>query len=173
MESQYDIVPETDFDNITADSGALLGLLESGEIEAALLFSGQSAAAIALDQFETIFSFTEAWQESTGHPMTVNGPVARADWLEENTAAAVALVNGIDAGVQWIKDHPEEFMEGGKYEEWVTSEGWLSSPETSAGIMELLDSGDWYLTSDSYNDCLLYTSPSPRDQRGSRMPSSA
>ena len=25
----------------------------------------------------------------------------------------------------------------------------------------------------SYNICLLYTSPSPRDQRGSRMPSSA
>ena len=25
----------------------------------------------------------------------------------------------------------------------------------------------------SLNDCLLYTSPSPRDQRGSRMPSSA
>ena len=24
-----------------------------------------------------------------------------------------------------------------------------------------------------YHDCLLYTSPSPRDQRGSRMPSSA
>ena len=26
---------------------------------------------------------------------------------------------------------------------------------------------------DNINDCLLYTSPSPRDQRGSRMPSSA
>ena len=26
---------------------------------------------------------------------------------------------------------------------------------------------------DFYKDCLLYTSPSPRDQRGSRMPSSA
>ena len=25
----------------------------------------------------------------------------------------------------------------------------------------------------SYKPCLLYTSPSPRDQRGSRMPSSA
>ena len=24
-----------------------------------------------------------------------------------------------------------------------------------------------------FDDCLLYTSPSPRDQRGSRMPSSA
>ena len=27
--------------------------------------------------------------------------------------------------------------------------------------------------SEIYADCLLYTSPSPRDQRGSRMPSSA
>ena len=26
---------------------------------------------------------------------------------------------------------------------------------------------------DMHSDCLLYTSPSPRDQRGSRMPSSA
>ena len=26
---------------------------------------------------------------------------------------------------------------------------------------------------DVYDGCLLYTSPSPRDQRGSRMPSSA
>ena len=26
---------------------------------------------------------------------------------------------------------------------------------------------------EEYNGCLLYTSPSPRDQRGSRMPSSA
>ena len=31
-----------------------------------------------------------------------------------------------------------------------------------------------YLNKTKYkNDCLLYTSPSPRDQRGSRMPSSA
>ena len=28
-------------------------------------------------------------------------------------------------------------------------------------------------TKQPYYDCLLYTSPSPRDQRGSRMPSSA
>ena len=39
---------------------------------------------------------------------------------------------------------------------------------------------DWYGTKDANdyamlhrNTCLLYTSPSPRDQRGSRMPSSA
>ena len=43
------------------------------------------------------------------------------------------------------------------------------------------DGGDGDLTTDSdasdlfteSDSCLLYTSPSPRDQRGSRMPSSA
>ena len=32
---------------------------------------------------------------------------------------------------------------------------------------------DRFLAGDGVRDCLLYTSPSPRDQRGSRMPSSA
>ena len=36
-----------------------------------------------------------------------------------------------------------------------------------AGITVELETLDWLST------CLLYTSPSPRDQRGSRMPSSA
>ena len=33
--------------------------------------------------------------------------------------------------------------------------------------------GSWFGQSDGMGCCLLYTSPSPRDQRGSRMPSSA
>ena len=37
--------------------------------------------------------------------------------------------------------------------------------------VELRDSGSDYMGKSVY--CLLYTSPSPRDQRGSRMPSSA
>ena len=32
---------------------------------------------------------------------------------------------------------------------------------------------DWECYCGKYKRCLLYTSPSPRDQRGSRMPSSA
>ena len=36
-------------------------------------------------------------------------------------------------------------------------------------IAEKISSGDW----GDHKGCLLYTSPSPRDQRGSRMPSSA
>ena len=38
---------------------------------------------------------------------------------------------------------------------------------------ERFEQGHFQAHLDLYRDCLLYTSPSPRDQRGSRMPSSA
>ena len=41
-------------------------------------------------------------------------------------------------------------------------------PNVGRGIIPVLKTPD-----DQYILCLLYTSPSPRDQRGSRMPSSA
>ena len=68
------------------------------------------------------------------------------------TAYPAGLPIGIDAAVQWIKENPAEFDEGGKYEEWVTSEGWLSSPETLAGIQELIQNDEWYLTSATYTE---------------------
>ena len=37
-------------------------------------------------------------------------------------------------------------------------------PQVLRGLERMMDAADF---------CLLYTSPSPRDQRGSRMPSSA
>ena len=43
-------------------------------------------------------------------------------------------------------------------------------------VMEFEDAFDITIPDDDYDKiktCLLYTSPSPRDQRGSRMPSSA
>ena len=42
---------------------------------------------------------------------------------------------------------------------WTREEG-------GGGLTRILTDGNLF-------DCLLYTSPSPRDQRGSRMPSSA
>ena len=38
---------------------------------------------------------------------------------------------------------------------------------------KILEVNRQYLQHDYYTDCLLYTSPSPRDKRQSRMPSSA
>ena len=39
-------------------------------------------------------------------------------------------------------------------------------------LVEEIEKNEWHPHT-WYNNCLLYTSPSPRDQRGSRMPSSA
>ena len=41
-------------------------------------------------------------------------------------------------------------------------------------LKKIMDLNKWSLIStNKHINCLLYTSPSPRDQRGSRMPSSA
>ena len=45
--------------------------------------------------------------------------------------------------------------------------------KTSIGISGLTAIITWFVWSIFIYVCLLYTSPSPRDQRGSRMPSSA
>ena len=45
--------------------------------------------------------------------------------------------------------------------------------DTHAGLGLYDLQGDQASRTGEYLDCLLYTSPSPRDQRGSRMPSSA
>ena len=49
--------------------------------------------------------------------------------------------------------------------------------EAGSSIENVIDVTSFLVDMDrdfsGYNDCLLYTSPSPRDQRGSRMPSSA
>ena len=47
----------------------------------------------------------------------------------------------------------------------------LKETEIIEQVMEELEDRDLISTPD--DNCLLYTSPSPRDQRGSRMPSSA
>ena len=59
----------------------------------------------------------------------------------------------------------------------AAQEGLALTTETAAAVYGLYTAGVYLLTLPggwlADNICLLYTSPSPRDQRGSRMPSSA
>ena len=53
---------------------------------------------------------------------------------------------------------------------------WLENVETTnsqKGSVEIKVKGLFYAIGHTPNTCLLYTSPSPRDMRRSRMPSSA
>jgi ABC-type nitrate/sulfonate/bicarbonate transport system substrate-binding protein len=143
---------EAAFENVVADPGALLGLLATGEIDAALLFSGQTATAMALDEFELIFSFTEAWVEETGHPLTVVSIVAKGDWADANPDQVRALIEGTDRGARWMAENPDEFRPGGKYEQLAEDQGWLRDENAMEAILELLAAGEWYVTSDLYTE---------------------
>ena len=49
---------------------------------------------------------------------------------------------------------------------------YVDPPDVTLKNLDLTDKGSFYVSAVS-NDCLLYTSPSPRDATLSRMPSSA
>jgi len=140
------------FDVVTADSGALLALVEQGEVDASLLFSGTSAAARALPEVTTIFSFTEAMQQETGQPLAVNGSVATTQWLEENPDQATSLVEGLDEATQWIQDNPDAFSEDGEYADLAEAAGWLTGPEATSTVQDLMAEGKWFLSSEAYTE---------------------
>ena len=58
----------------------------------------------------------------------------------------------------------------------LVADGKISSTDIEGYLKELPDDAANSIYTNEIDDkktCLLYTSPSPRDQRGSRMPSSA
>ena len=106
----------------------------------------------------------------------VNGKVRNLT----NYGAFIELEEGIDgllhvSDMSWTRKigHPSELLEKGQELNCRV----LSVDEERRRIalgLKQLDNDPWDGDiPDKYQPCLLYTSPSPRDQRGSRMPSSA
>ena len=96
----------------------------------------------------------------TGTPMSVAlsnfGPLG---WVTDK-----------DKGYRYEPHHPKNGADWPKLPDllgqlWDDVTGYPARPEAT-----LIN---WYKPEKSSKICLLYTSPSPRDQRGSRMPSSA
>ena len=78
-------------------------------------------------------------------------------------AAAGALVAGSAAGLS-IPASAQT------YKATKSMRGGSNNYRAGAEVVERIGGGGFWMTG---TVCLLYTSPSPRDQRGSRMPSSA
>ena len=76
---------------------------------------------------------------------------------EVNDAMAVGVEDLQDAVADVAGDHVDNQIGG--------------AVVGGCGVEEV--EGGWGIPGRDVKDCLLYTSPSPRDQRGSRMPSSA
>jgi len=145
----WGIEAETAFENVTASPGALLGLLEKGEIEGALLFSGQTMAAAATG-LPLVFRFDEAWEAKTGQPLLITSNVARTSWIKENLAVARGLHKALDKAIAWMAQYPEQFSIGGRYEMHAADAGWLGTPESAQLMQKWLKEGLYYTTSDLY-----------------------
>ena len=76
-----------------------------------------------------------------------------------------------DAFVYYGPDHRLEHCNGA-FAEWFFP-GWTPEALVGRSFEEIIEICYACGRIATCNGCLLYTSPSPRDQRGSRMPSSA
>ena len=88
---------------------------------------------------------------------------------EEQLAAALAN-NPAGADETPNEGHTEWFEVYNTTNEPVIMDGWTLTDASSSSNVSTIT--NFTIEANSYA-CLLYTSPSPRDQRGSRMPSSA
>jgi len=150
----WGIDTETAYENVTASPGALLGLLEKGEIEGALLFSGQTMTAVAIG-LPLVFRFDEAWEEKTGQPLLIVGNVARTAWLKENVDVARKLQIALDKAVAWMAQYPDQFSTGGRYEMEASNAGWLGSAESAQLMQKWLRDRLYYTTSDLYTEAWI------------------
>ena len=100
---------------------------------------------------------------------------------EVGTLTNEGLVNLLDMSTEWKStDASEELFEGRDRKTGKVKYTGTRADLVFGSNSILRGLAEFYAESDSkekfVNDfisCLLYTSPSPRDQRGSRMPSSA
>ena len=108
------------------------------------------------------------------------GPLARmgdhGDWEGTLGAAQAAGITVIDAAPRHLRQHSETML--GRVTPGFRDELFLSTRCTPLDGKPF-DTSEKAVRAQLENSlrrlrtCLLYTSPSPRDQRGSRMPSSA
>ena len=77
--------------------------------------------------------------------------------------AALRIAGGFRAAVELGVPEPDAvgIVSRGYHIAWIPTRGVAAREHLFDGVVAMLE------------HCLLYTSPSPRDQRGSRMPSSA
>lgn len=112
VEEEYDFDLFDDPAEVTqTDSPALWSFLREDELDAALLFTGQSLSGAATDGLRKIFDTNEVWLEETGHPPSVADFSTKREWLEENPDTVIGFLNGWTDAIELAKDNPDEVIE--------------------------------------------------------------
>lgn len=86
----------------------LLPLLEQGEVDAVLLFSGDTISATVSDEFRSIFDPYELWLDSTGFKPPVSNWSTRRSWIADNAELVLRFLAGWEDAVQLFKENITE-----------------------------------------------------------------
>ena len=155
-ETEEEVIEEEEVIDIEADVQALLEgeeLSEEFQDKARTIFEGAIRSKVATIKEDLQEAYAEALVEELD---SIKGGVTERvdayleyvadEWMQEN---ALQVEQGLKT------EMTESFLEGMKS---LFEEHYVTIPEEKYDVL---------------NSCLLYTSPSPRDKRQSRMPSSA
>ena len=105
--------------------------------------------------------------------------------IEKATSKGIKVINEIGVAfahskvseneifIERIKKQTQRFIEAGAWKILLESEGLTENIDEKNYRWQVIDKLISPLELDQFMVCLLYTSPSPRDKRQSRMPSSA
>jgi ABC-type nitrate/sulfonate/bicarbonate transport system substrate-binding protein len=97
-----------------AGPGLLPSLLEKGEIDAALLFDPLAAKAVASGRFRSVAKLADVYKEKTGENFLWTGYATNDDFMAANPEALTNFTKAWIEAVQYVKSHPEVFVEVGK-----------------------------------------------------------
>lgn len=109
--SQMGIAWPDDFEVLSGPPPALIGFIESGEVDAIVHFEPNVCRLVSSGNYRLIWGLDEQWQELTGNSLPLTGFVARRSWLEENPGVADRIREmGRDLG-DTIAGNPEVIAE--------------------------------------------------------------
>ena len=127
------------------------------------------------------------WLKETYGPFILDELIERSKRIDKNdflsvpkNKKAVMWIQNKVKSVKYVPPITREVIDRKKRERWMekleANRIHRELQKSRVEEVQWLDSKGQPVTKDkpgANDDCLLYTSPSPRDQRGSRMPSSA
>ena len=162
--------------------------IPAGPVDVRFQFDSDDLNANDQEQFSDTFGIRSFVVFDYELPFAIRGREYSVDvLLEDHTGSSFASFEGdynllFDGVLEWNQTDPDAGrvtptftptwnMAPGDYDWNLSYAGstWLSANSTS-GVLRVRGLAN---ATANLSSCLLYTSPSPRDQRGSRMPSSA
>jgi len=113
-QEEFGIDIEEDMEVVDAPTGALFNFLQQGkEVDAAILFTSFTIAALASEDTRSIYKPTEGWQEQTGYPPAVNLWGVFDDFLEEHPQLVIDFQEQWWEAIDLFRDNYEDAM--GRY----------------------------------------------------------